>query len=273
MYKLNQDHIELFFSSVRSRLGYNNNPTVRQFLAAFRQLLIHCQIRDGGIGNCIPLENIQILNCSPIAAINNSTERIIMIEDTTDETNSFPWQPSLLDHDYSDIVHHGMMNPTSLNIYCEKIVEYIAGFIVFKLKKRLHCLDCLAAIEGNLEPNSLTAYKTIGYLKNPSKSVVSICEIVERELKKVMLELDPNEILISKKVHQSIIIQVKRRLIDRNLFCDKFDHFANTDHYGFLVKLIIDKYLNVRFHHISKTQSEKDSVRNLFNRLILFRNM
>lgn len=31
-YKLNQDPVELFFSSLRCRLGYNNNPTVRQLI-------------------------------------------------------------------------------------------------------------------------------------------------------------------------------------------------------------------------------------------------
>lgn len=30
-YKLSQDHLELFFSAVRARGGYNNNPNVRQF--------------------------------------------------------------------------------------------------------------------------------------------------------------------------------------------------------------------------------------------------
>jgi len=31
MYKISQDHLELFFGTVRSLGGYNNNPTSRQF--------------------------------------------------------------------------------------------------------------------------------------------------------------------------------------------------------------------------------------------------
>lgn len=112
MYKLNQDHVELFFSSLRSRLGYNNNPTVRQLQANYKQLLIHCQIREGGIGNCLPLESIGILNCSPIhtqtplEAINNSTERSVMLDNIQDEPDAFNEQAFLVDHDY-------LFNPSS----------------------------------------------------------------------------------------------------------------------------------------------------------------
>jgi hypothetical protein len=49
-YKLSQDHLELFFGAVRSR-GCNNNPTVRQFTAAHKRLLMHHNV-EGGLGNC-----------------------------------------------------------------------------------------------------------------------------------------------------------------------------------------------------------------------------
>ncbi len=34
MYKLSQDHLETFFCAVRSRGGWNNNPNVKQLMAA-----------------------------------------------------------------------------------------------------------------------------------------------------------------------------------------------------------------------------------------------
>lgn len=51
-YKLSQDHLELFFSAVRARSGNNNNPTCRQFIAAFKQLLVHSQVKSfsGNVG-------------------------------------------------------------------------------------------------------------------------------------------------------------------------------------------------------------------------------
>ncbi|KAL4088958.1 hypothetical protein QTP88_024036 [Uroleucon formosanum] len=53
-YKISQDHIELFFGAIRSHQGHNN-PT------AYLKLLIHAEIKQGGIGNCIPLEDVDIL--------------------------------------------------------------------------------------------------------------------------------------------------------------------------------------------------------------------
>ena len=56
-YKICQDHIELFFSSIRMRLGRNDNPTSQQFKAAYKRLLVRCEIREHGIGNCVPQQN------------------------------------------------------------------------------------------------------------------------------------------------------------------------------------------------------------------------
>lgn len=44
-YKISQDHIELFFGAIRSHQGHNNNPTARQFKAAYLKLLIHAETR------------------------------------------------------------------------------------------------------------------------------------------------------------------------------------------------------------------------------------
>lgn len=43
-FKLSQDHLENFFSKVRSKGGFNNNPDVVNFKSALRSLLIFNQI-------------------------------------------------------------------------------------------------------------------------------------------------------------------------------------------------------------------------------------
>lgn len=79
MYRLSQDHLELFFGSVRSLGGCNNNPTARQFKSTFKKILIRSEVRESGLGNCIPVENIMILNCvstshkNPIDILNDTT--------------------------------------------------------------------------------------------------------------------------------------------------------------------------------------------------------
>lgn len=44
-YKFSQDHLEIFFSKIRGRHGFNNNPTCHQFKCAVRQILLHADIK------------------------------------------------------------------------------------------------------------------------------------------------------------------------------------------------------------------------------------
>ena len=62
-YKLSQDHIELFFGAIRSRLGANNNPTAQQFASTYKRLLLH-GIHHGLHGNCLPQDDTHLLNIS-----------------------------------------------------------------------------------------------------------------------------------------------------------------------------------------------------------------
>lgn len=62
-YKLSQDHLEIFFSAMRSRSGKNDNPTAFQFKFAYKRLLIRSKIKGSEHANVINLENIEILAC------------------------------------------------------------------------------------------------------------------------------------------------------------------------------------------------------------------
>ncbi|EFN79710.1 THAP domain-containing protein 9, partial [Harpegnathos saltator] len=51
-YKISQDHIETFFSAIRSRGGFNNNPTAWEFKTVFKHLLVKTDIRILYNTNC-----------------------------------------------------------------------------------------------------------------------------------------------------------------------------------------------------------------------------
>lgn len=64
-YSLNQDHVEMFFGAVRTRLGCNTSPTVLQFRAAYKRLISHVEIQTQK-GNCLSnIEQVNVLSVNP----------------------------------------------------------------------------------------------------------------------------------------------------------------------------------------------------------------
>ncbi|CAK9297622.1 unnamed protein product [Gordionus sp. m RMFG-2023] len=55
-YKTSQDHLELYFCSIRSRSGFNDNPSAYQLRSAVRTTLI-AKLDPTITGNSISLDN------------------------------------------------------------------------------------------------------------------------------------------------------------------------------------------------------------------------
>lgn len=117
---------------------------------------------------------------------NNST--IINSDNVIDENlqniNSF-----ILDHDYI-----GNCSVYSFSNFSKEIIIYIAGFVAHKLTNTLKCDTCkyaLCAVDKECFLNSLITFKNKGVDKDsllyPSDSVISICFINEKVLKKIQL--------------------------------------------------------------------------------------
>ncbi|XP_065211605.1 uncharacterized protein LOC135843273 [Planococcus citri] len=62
-FKLSQDHLENFFSAVRRKNGWNNNPDALQFKGAYRQLLVRHEIESSNRANC-EKDDVPILSAS-----------------------------------------------------------------------------------------------------------------------------------------------------------------------------------------------------------------
>ena len=108
-YKFSQDHLELFFSAVRARGGFNNNPTARQFKAAYKRLLMRHHVKHN-VGNCLSLDQTTILHVNGEGV----------------STVDLNWSdPDEDDHDYAALpaVEH-------VSEYKEAVINYISGFIV-----------------------------------------------------------------------------------------------------------------------------------------------
>lgn len=256
LYKISQDHLELFFSAIRARGGFNNNPNAVQFRAAYKKLLIRAEIRDGGIGNCIPLEQINILTCSsknPVHSINELTSRNDFVKISEDHSDLYD----------SYIEYLGK----NVDEYTESVLEYVAGFVTRKLSRQIKCDLCLSLLIGEENSNTLIFQKTRGGLQYASNGVINIVKKTENLIK-------PH--LSNQEKPENYYLYIFKFLTDyyesEKILFLPHNSEHNTNHRLLLVKSIIKAFIDIRFRYHAKKNSDKVSYRNYLNKLILFRN-
>jgi hypothetical protein len=178
-YKLSQDHIELFFSALRCRLGRNNNPTVREFKAAYKRLLLHQEIR-GNRGNCLLQDDTTLLS---FRNLNQSTTT------KQEDFNDFSTQKKFglafeeTDHDYAQISSF-----PEVSEFQSSVIEYVSGFTVRMAQKVLKCETCLEAIQTQESASQygLVLTKDKGGLIHANSSVVAVCKTTEQSIRTAM---------------------------------------------------------------------------------------
>jgi len=259
MYKLSQDHIEVFFSAIRARGGFNNNPTAAQFESSYKRLLIHTELMVSSGANCLPLDLTTILTVS-------STNKN---EDTI--TNTYI---DMLCAEDNSLLEDDLMNDVSVeNIYIINVVEYIAGFIVRKVQRIMVCDTCLEVLEqkhSNLR--TLIAIKNRGGLKQPSTDLVKLCKIAE----KIFKHYESNITKIPSLINY-LIIKATSAINIKTIFISLSDHILNqtpmNNHLLQLLHLIFKTYFTIRVHHYTKLISQpKDRIRSYLTKTIHFKN-
>ncbi|KAL4156135.1 hypothetical protein QTP88_000170 [Uroleucon formosanum] len=81
----NVDHIEMLFSAIRAKGGFNNNPTVSQFEAAYKSIIVHSEIKSSSSANCMALDDTTILTVSSCNIKVKDTQIQILIIRNQDE--------------------------------------------------------------------------------------------------------------------------------------------------------------------------------------------
>jgi len=146
-YCFSQDQIEMYFSKIRSRFGWNNNPTVLQFKYALRQVLLRNKIVSPSTANCVDIANT-----------NNSSEEY------------------KVDSRISEML-------LSKNVWRSGVLHYISGYIIKKMLASVECPECAVALYHNSNSSgdhgyqshlSLLSCKRYGNLLVPSWSVYKV---------------------------------------------------------------------------------------------------
>ena len=275
-YKISQDHIELFFGAVRASCGCNNNPTVRQFTAAYKRLLMRHNVQ-GGLGNCIVLDNTTHLPASSLAADITATDSYEVAVCRLYDLKSR--EPLASEHDYADVP-----NVFDLSEYKQAAVAYIAGYVVRMARKQIACLQCQSAM---INPDTVTAlevnigslfvkFKDHGGLVKPSRSVIVVCQETEKcfsRMKAVLGDRLPQASKLPMIISHAVLAELGCTTFT-NLHCHMFDSTAESNHIFTLIKVLVSCYTKIRMHHLAKQKTAEVtgiSVRKQFSKLILFK--
>lgn len=114
-FKLSQDFLETYFSAIRSRGGFNNNPNAKQFESAYKRLLVRHEIKEFENSNVVA-DGVEILFTS--SGQKHYTEPVCNYDDL-DITFS--------EHDY-------VQTSWASSPLIESVVEYISGFVIKKME-------------------------------------------------------------------------------------------------------------------------------------------
>ncbi|CAB4041035.1 THAP domain-containing 9, partial, partial [Paramuricea clavata] len=255
-YKMSQDHLELFFSAVRACGGWNNNPTTRQFIAAYKQLMMRHNI-EGGRGNCTPQDDTEILNSVQDQHEINSLPTGISDVAIARRYDLTLRPPAADDHDYCDV-----SNAMELSEYKEAAISYIAGYVVRMVEKKIHCPQCIAALTTNKEniPDLFVTWKTNGGLRLPSLGLIKICEETEKCIMR-MLNVNGGGLPHSTGLSNAIASTVLSVCVERRVFSTldehMFDSAPGNNHTLSLIKCCSQSYVTIRMHHLSKLRNAR----------------
>ena len=261
-YRFSQDQLEMFFSKIRSRMGWNNNPNALQFKWALRALLQKNQVTASQRANCSVVEESKL------------AEEADHIDNKV---------PALLN---SSTIWHVLM--------------YIGGYIVKKVTGCIKCAECATALitEEDTQPSqiqsdhsysqpsssksSLTSFKTYGKLISPSSSVLNVVKQADKSLRNMVVKwsqlTDKSIPVVQRDVLQEVKPTVFKSLEQHSQETHVLDENLQDDHITTIIKKITFLYTKIFLHQFSKVYTERivrqgaPSKRQKLNKLILFGN-
>ncbi|KAF2885084.1 hypothetical protein ILUMI_21087 [Ignelater luminosus] len=252
-FKLSQDPLETFFSVIRSHGGFNNNPNAKQFESAFKRALLKNEISSSSFSNCLT-DGLNILHV---------TSRKKNIKDLLVDTENV-CKEILSEHDY-------LKTSWTLTPYVLNVVNYIAGFIVYKLKKKLFCTICLNQLIGIADHNTqLIELKNRGPYIFPSNDVKKICQFIEKIIRQHLHHIFLNK--TPQLIKSEAFAVVGTNVFDSDVL---IDHIKSQDildnHRVQLIKAVINIYVEIRLHYEAKISNEKSEyLRHKYTKLIHF---
>ncbi|KAM7287883.1 hypothetical protein ISCGN_031574 [Ixodes scapularis] len=141
-YRTSQDHLETFFSCVRQRGGWNNNPSAAQFRHAYRKLLVRAGVQAPASAN---------------VAADLEGESLTISQETIDTTADIEDDE---DADHLAIIYE--LGEATLFEFSSEVVKYIGDFVSRRLTKTLSGPSCISMLLDDSVAGSLSLSRTTG---------------------------------------------------------------------------------------------------------------
>ena len=174
---MSQDPLELFFGCIRASLGFNNNPTVQQFMGAYKKLCAGALLKTGRGSNCLWDGQLKCLD---------SLEK-----DVPDVSEN-----------YTDV----LANYLKVDDYQDNVLKYMSGAAQRKIANRLDCKDCVRFLTSNDSTliSSLIAKKNRGGLLQANEHVFGLVKVLNAT---VSNEAKSCDIFQTKNIYQKLLVK------------------------------------------------------------------
>lgn len=265
MYKISQDHLEILFSVIRSHGGFNNNPSVSQFKAIYKKLLVHMELKENFSGNCASLEQITLLTCSSSVNHINLT--------TKGHRSCSQEDDAIVDEQFMSNFEDDVNLPTTVDysIISQHVISYIAGYVTRYLLCKIECVDCLSALIATTPShyNSFILFKDRGGLMYPSEDVIHLCNAAEKIVKSNIESKNEAD-----RDARSMVNKTLKLFIGTDIFhvlhAHLFEQEPCSNHLLHLLRAVIQKYIDIRVKYLVRKLNIKKTKRQLYNKLTLF---
>lgn len=244
------------FGTCRALNGYNDNPTVEQFSAAYRKVLVQNTVFTSKHANCSPFR----IASKPLSNILEISSRRRPIQNCENDNEPSSAEFEELHRVLTEIER---MEKSSLTENLQHFTTaYIANVIENKIKNNMYCEGCAAVFDEN--PKTQNAFINSRSSEFPCIDTIKICKEADRYLKLRLLTGEINFSTIQYAIFQQIDI-------DTLYSNTNFSH--DEDHKLYLVRSITDAFIQIKGSYIAKSSTLElydKLVRSKFHKLIHF---
>lgn len=241
-YYINQDAVEMFFSKIRSLGGFNDNPNVVYFRAAYRKLLANDSILVSSKGNCQPC-HIMPNPFSDILFISSRRDKTSEISENDEEIAVLEEVEKL----YEKLAD---LNASASSHLTDDLQNYSIAHIASKIDERIkstdNCIDCVAVLNDceKIEHFSLN----LNFKQKPCVSTYKICKETDQFLKLQLLKGDIN----FNTIYYSILnnLEVDQMYIES-------DFSGHPTHKLYLIRAVVDSYIKIKGVFLAKTANNE----------------